>query len=242
MFVICVIFVFFFMKRLERKFRLYRRFELDIWGFVLEGEYVNKKIWNLVHFGLIKLFYSSLGVGFVDFDEITEFGERRVGFLKMKRSYLSKILVKLFYFGISNRWLNRSLAVSLRREGDFVCFFLLLLESRVVTLLYRSFFFFNFFQLKQLFLRGFVLVNRVSVRFFNERVRLGDIVHIGSPFVSMVRNNVLLKVSNKMVVRGLPRYLFVSYIFMFVLLCRYPRYMDVFFPVGFDVYRCLELL
>jgi ribosomal protein S4 len=119
---------------------------------------------------------------------------------------------------------------------------LLLLESRVVTLLYRSFFFFNFFQLKQLFLRGFVLVNRVSVRFFNERVRLGDIVHIGSPFVSMVRNNVLLKVSNKMVVRGLPRYLFVSYIFMFVLLCRYPRYMDVFFPVGFDVYRCLELL
>jgi hypothetical protein len=67
-------------------------------------------------------------------------------------------------------------------------------------------------------------------------------IHLDPSDWISVRYGVFLRLQRNRVYCSVPRYLFVSFIFMFILLVKFPKYLDVSYPVGLDIYRCMDLV
>jgi len=156
---------------------------------------------------------------------------------KLKQRFVSLRLVKLFYINYSYKNF-RQLATRMRRKyGMFEWNFLLQLEGRLMSFLYRTSLLSNPFQCMQFIKQGHVLVNLRYVPYVNYRVQVGDFVGFSDLGKKIVYLALLYRLKYRLTLFNAPGYMFVSYTFMFSYMKRAPLRKQLVFPIAVDLYR-----
>ena len=156
---------------------------------------------------------------------------------KLKQRFVSLRLVKLFYINYSYKNF-RQLAMRMRRQyGMFEWNFLLQLEGRLMSFLYRTSLISNPFQCMQFIKQGYVMVNLKYIPHTNYRVQVSDFVSFSYLGKKIVYLALMYRLKNRLTLFNAPNYMFVSYTFMFSYMKRPPLKKQLVFPIAIDLYR-----
>lgn len=225
-------------KIIWRKMRLYKKFEMDIWGF----HYLAPQNSTQVSRMLIKLkkdrraYYRSKKMRFVyDLRYIKPPKKRK----RFPTQFLSRKFTKLFYLTLSFSQFRKLSRLAGKMEGSYESNYIRLVECRLLTLLYRMHWLYSVFQLRPFIFNKNVLVNNEVVTLCNFSIDFGDIVRLKDPFVeSRVRFDIVRRFSQRMLFFNVPRFLYVNYKFMFGTLIQEPKKEDLAYPQKvMDIYR-----
>lgn len=118
----------------------------------------------------------------------------------------------------------------------------MLVENRVIGMLYRMQIIMNIFELRFFVLTGKVLVNNKKLTYYNAAVGYCDIIRFERRLATFLRYAIIKRFARKKLYFNIPRYMFVSYKLMFGLVYKEPRRCDLAFPLKvIDVYRSSDL-
>lgn len=118
-----------------------------------------------------------------------------------KKKFLNKLNAKkslsLFYGGLLEKYLKKQINFSLRKTtysrknfGNINLFFIKILESRLDTVLYRSFFTLSVRSARQLITHGHVFVNKKVVRTNSFILKKGDLIEINKKYHKLILKNI----------------------------------------------------
>jgi small subunit ribosomal protein S4 len=117
-----------------------------------------------------------------------------------KKKFSNKINVKknlsLFYGSLSNKYFKKQINFSLnkmtysRKNFGNINFFLKILESRLDSVLYRSFFVLSFRSARQLISHGHVLVNKKVTKVSSLILKKGDLVEVNPDCHKLLLKNI----------------------------------------------------
>jgi hypothetical protein len=155
----------------------------------------------------------------------------------LKHRFVSLRLVKLYYLTYSYRQF-RALARSMRRrQGNFEHNFLLALESRAAPLVYRMTLLANPFHCLNFVRQGHVFVDSRCHRQLSVPVGLHRLVTFSDLGRRWIYHELTYRLGRRRLLFNVPRYLFVSFFFLFGYQRRPPVRRDLIFPIALDFYR-----
>lgn len=228
-------------KTIWRKFRLYKRFELDIWGFYTMRPNKNNKIsklfnaWHLEKSQYLRnkrLRY----IYRIDLDKPARVRKRH------KWRFLSRKLTKLFYMTLTKRQSRKLARVASRKEGSWESNFIMLIEGRIISVLYRMQFLLNVFELRFFIRGGNVLVNNKLLTYHNAAITYADIVRLKKWTSHNIRYALIKRLRDMSFFFNIPRYMIISYKLMFGFIYQEPKRRDLSYPIAaVDIYRCADV-
>ena len=159
----------------------------------------------------------------------------------LKKKFLTLRTVRLFYLTLTYKQFWRMAVNAKRKEGLFERHFCLALEGRLISFLYRTTFVSNMFESIQLVKQSFISVNKKTLNFVNQSVNLFDILSFHPVIKSVIYIELFKRVYNKgkriLYLFNPPKYMFVSYWFLFAYMITYPSRKQLVFPIPIDIYR-----
>lgn len=156
---------------------------------------------------------------------------------KLNVRFVSLRLVKLYYLTFSYRQFRALARTMRRRQGVFEENFLLALESRTAALLYRMTFLGNPFHCIDFVRRGYVFVAGRCQPRPNSTVGLHQMVTLSGLGRRWVYHELQYRLARRRMLFNVPRYLMVSFFFLFGYQRRAPVRQDLIFPIALDFYR-----
>ena len=119
----------------------------------------------------------------------------------LKKKHSNKLNVKqslsLYYGSLLRKYIKKQINNSLKKTtyakkkfGNANFFFLKLLESRLDTVLYRSFFTLSMRNSRQLITHGHVVVNKKVIKSNSFILKKGDLIEINSNYHRLINNNI----------------------------------------------------
>lgn len=229
-------------KIIWRKFRLYKRFELDVWGFhYLAPKYRTKIAQMLIKWKKDRrAYFFSKKMRYV-YD--LRYMKRPKFRKRVSKKFLSRKFTKLFYLTLSFSQFRKLARVASKQEGSFESNYIRLVECRLLTLLYRMHWLYSVFQIRPFIFNKNVLVNNSIVTLCNYSINFGDIVRLLKPtMVSRIKFDIIRRFSRKMLFFNVPRFLYVSFKFMFGTLIDEPKKEDLAYPQkSMDIYRGADI-
>lgn len=227
-------------KLIKYQFKLYKRFELDVWGLLNSNPVFGHPV--------VRFFQDSYRYRaerakqrFRQFIYRIDIINPDKSHKRKKWKFVSMQLVKLFYKGVNQRKIYKFSKFSSSSLGLWVDNFLLLIESRVSTLLYRANWVPNILFLNQFLSHKSVILNSKSPTTVNFIVKPFQVVKLIPEIKSKLDLNLKSRLVNNMVYFNTPRYLFVDYKLMFLCIFRNPTLKDISFPVLLDIYRLNDM-
>lgn len=231
------------LKVIWRKTLLYKRFGVDIWG---------KRILYMLGRTSVAQIFNAWDAQRAEYrrqkriryvyriDEYSSFRGRK----RMERWFLMRRVSRLFYLTLSYSQFRKLAVVASRREGSWESSFIMLVENRVLGMLYRMQINMNVFELRWFVLLGNVLVNNKKVTYYNAAVNYFEILRIRQLRVSdSIQNSIIERIKANIIYFNIPRYLFVSYKYMFAFVYTEPKRADLVFPNrAIEVYRSADYL
>jgi ribosomal protein S4 len=163
--------------------------------------------------------------------------QRRVFKKKIKKRFVSLRLVKLFYLTLQYHQFRQLARRTRLLDGCYEHNFFLALEGRLVSFVYRTSFIPNIFQCIQLVRRGGVVVEKSVQNYVNYHVTINRVVRFTSLVKRLIYISLLYRLGRQLVLFNPPRYIFVSYYFLYCYMKRPPRRRDLVFPISLDMYR-----
>lgn len=228
------------LKVIWRKIRLYRRFEIDIWGVNLLSLNRTSQVIRLFDFwerekkDLLEQRRSRY-IYRIDLDQPQRIKK------KFKRHFIIRKFSRLFYLTLSYSQFKRLAHVATRMEGSWESNFIMLIENRVLGMLYRMQVLLNVFELKSFIIRGKVLINNKKITYYNALINYYDIVTFSEFDSVQIRYDIIKRFSRGSLYFNIPRYMFISYKLMFAFVFTEPKRKDLSFPIKFiDVYRSAD--
>lgn len=134
---------------------------------------------------------------------------------KYHKRFVSLRLVKLFYINLSYHQFRHLARRTRRLQGRFEWNFLLVLEARLMSHVYRSSLVANPFQCIQLIRQGYVAVNNFYYPYVNHTVKLGQFVTFSSLSRKLIYVLLLARLIAKRTLFNPPAYMYVSYTFLY---------------------------
>ena len=227
-------------KLIKYQFKLYKRFELDVWGLLNSNPVFGHPV--------VRFFQDSYKYRaerakrrFRQFIYRIDIINPDKTHKRKKWKFVSMQLVKLFYKGVSQRKVYKFSNLSSSSSGLWVDNFLLLIESRISTLLYRVNWIPNILFLNQFLSHKSVLLNSKSPTTVNFIVKPFQIVRLVPNIQAKLCLNFKFRLINNMVYFNTPRYLFMNSKIMFFCIFRNPNLKDISFPVLLDIYRLNDM-
>lgn len=162
---------------------------------------------------------------------------RRTFKKKLKKRFVSLRLIKLFYITLHYHQFRQLARRTRRLDGCFEHNYFLALEGRLASFVYRTALVPNLFLCIKLVRTGGVLVNKVLQSHVSYNVQLNVLVNFTSYTKRIIYFSLLYRLARKIVLFNPPRYMFVSYIFLFAYMKRPPRRKDLVFPISLDLHR-----
>jgi len=228
------------LKVIWRKTRLYKRFELDIWG---------RRILHAMGKSRIGRMFNAW-----DIERSEHRQQRRSRYIyridldqpkrKRKRQkwwFVTRRVSRLFYLTLSHSQFRKLARTASQREGSWESSFIMLIENRVLGMLYRMQINMNVFELRWFVLSGNVLVNNKKVTYYNAAIKYFEILRLKPALVDSIRADILERVKADSMYFSTPRYMFVSYKYMFAFVFEEPKRKDLAFPnKAVDVYRSAD--
>jgi small subunit ribosomal protein S4 len=119
----------------------------------------------------------------------------------LKKKYSNKIQVKkslsLFYGGLLEKYLKKQINISLKKTvysrknfGSINLFLIKILESRLDTILYRSFFTLSIRSARQLITHGHVFVNKKVIKTNSFILKKGDLIEVNPKYHKSINANI----------------------------------------------------
>ena len=120
------------------------------------------------------------------------------GFKSIYHKRMSKVwLFRKFYGCLTNSQLKRICLESYRKRGDIVSNFMISLESRIDTVLYRTGMVSSIFEARQLISHKKILVNNEIVNIRSYTLKNSDILSLSPVIMDKTKNNMLNRIHNK---------------------------------------------
>lgn len=114
----------------------------------------------------------------------------------------------------------------------------MLVENRVLGMLYRMQINMNVFELRWFVLLGNVLVNNKKITYYNAAIGYFEILRFRPRTARILHAQIIERLKLGMSFFGIPRYMFISYKHMFAFVHQEPKRRDLAFPIkAADVYR-----
>lgn len=227
-------------KLIRYQFKLYKRFELDVWGLLNSNPVFGHPV--------VRFFQDSYRYRaerakqrFRQFIYRIDVINPDKSYKRKKWKFVSMQLVKLFYKGINQRKVYKFSKLASSSFGLWVDNFLLLIESRVSTLLYRINWIPNILFLNQFLSHGGVLVDSKTPRTVNFMIKPFQLVRPNPSITTKLYFNLVSRLMNNMVYFNVPRYIFMNSKIMFACTFRNPNLRDISFPVLLDIYRLNDM-
>jgi small subunit ribosomal protein S4 len=118
-----------------------------------------------------------------------------------KRKFANKLIVKknlgLFYGNLTVKYLKKQIynaliktAYSRKSFGNFNFFLIKILESRLDTVLYRSFFTLSMRSARQFIKHGHILVNKNIIRTSSFILKKGDLIEVNPKYHTLIKKNI----------------------------------------------------
>jgi ribosomal protein S4 len=118
-----------------------------------------------------------------------------------KKKFSNKLSAKkslsLFYGGLLKKYLKKQINFSLKKItysrknfGNTNFFFIKILESRLDSVLYRSFFTLSFRSARQLITHGHIFVNKKIVKISSFILKKGDLIEINTKYHKLILQNI----------------------------------------------------
>jgi ribosomal protein S4 len=227
-------------KLIKYRFKLYKRFELDVWGLLNNNPVFGHPV--------VRFFQDSYRhraerakqrfrqfIYRIDVINPDKMHKRK------KWKFISMQLVRLFYRGVNQKKIFKFSRIASSSSGLWVDNFLMFVESRIATILYRINWIPNILFIKQFLSHGGVIVNSKTPLSSNFIVQPSSFIRLTSRSLIQVKTNLYYRLVNNMVYFNTPRYIFTNYKLMFATLYKNPKLADLSFPVLLDIYRLNDL-
>jgi len=146
-------------------------------------------------------------------------------------------LVKLFYLTFHYHQFRQLAQRTRRLEGCFEHNFLLALEGRLVSFIYRTSLMPNLFQCIKLVRSGGILVDGCLQNHPNYSIGYNVLINFLPLTKKLIYLSLLYRLVHKLFLFNPPRYMFVSYVFLYCYMKRPPQRRDLVFPIALDMYR-----
>ena len=225
------------LKVVWKKIRLYRRFELDIWGRRILNAMGRTKAGKMFNaWDVERLEYKRQRrmrhVYRIDLDQPLRIRKRQ------KWGFATRRLSRLFYLTLNYAQFKQLAATASKREGSWESSFIMLVENRLLGMLYRMQINMNVFELRWFVLLGNAFINNRKVTYYNSAVEYFEILHFKERTADFLRAEIIERLKSGSTYFGIPRYMFISYKHMFSFVFKEPKRKDLAFPVkAVDVYR-----
>lgn len=213
---------------------------------------VNKKYFCLFKFKRIsRIFYKK----FLDYLELKELLEKRYiyrtdirepfhKFRRFNKRFVSIRAVRFFYLTLTYRQFNKMADKAQIKDGFFESNFILALEGRLISFLYRTGFVFNMFDSLYLVKNSFVTLNRKVINYPNAVAKPFDILS----FHPFIKRKILFDLLCRRIIVGSDlrlirwsKFLFISTFFLFSYIYRGPFETDLIMPHKYlNIYRATK--
>lgn len=155
--------------------------------------------------------------------------------------FTTRRLSRLFYLTLSYSQFRRLAKRASDFEGSWESSFIMLVENRLISLLYRMQINMNIFELRWIIYRRKVLVDNKVIDYANAAVPYFVIVRFNRLNKRKFKHSIVERFTRRLMYFNVPRYLFVSYKLLFAFVFKEPKRVDLAFPIkAVDVYRSAD--
>jgi len=224
---------------IKKKCKIYRRFELDIWGLSYIDLRAKKNIyfksWYLRFF--FKIYLKRIErrwkrrrryIYRIDIIDIIEIKK------KYNKRWLSIRLTRLYFLTLQNYQFRQLFYKARKLNGDLESNYCFLLECRLLPLFYRTNFIGNLFEIIRFIKKNNVLIN---FKCLNSIVNLGSIITFKKRELKYIKNLLKKRLKLDAILFNTPKYLFISFRFFFGLLLKKPIKNNFVYPINIDIQR-----
>lgn len=106
-----------------------------------------------------------------------------------------------------------------------------------MSFVYRTSFFASMFDALSVVKGSFVYINRKPANFVNKSIDIFDILSFHPMLKSKIYLDIIYRFKNGIFLFKPPKYIFVSYWFLYAFMKNYPRRKQLSFPCKIDIYR-----
>lgn len=226
----------------KHKYSYYRRFELDIWGsFFTSGSSTQEDIfkdWRFRFFFKIFLewrerYYKRMRRYIYRVDIIEKFSFKR----KYEKRFLSVRLTRLYFLTFQDYQFRKLFKLSGKMDGNLEENYLYFLEGRLLSIIYRMNFIFDIFECMRAIKDNTIYLNFKVTNNINKRVNIGDFISLKWKDRKFILYNCEWRLEQEAILFNIPRFLFVSYYFLFSFLLCKPNKKDLVYPFTLDIQR-----
>lgn len=225
------------LKVIWRKFKLYKRFGIDIWGKRLVSVNPNISVLKLFNTWAIQRFTFKKFKRIRFIYRIDTERHKRFFFSKKKR-FVTHRVARLFYLTLSYLQFRLLLKRASSYEGSLESNYIMILENRLVSLLYRMQINMNIFELRWFVYQRKVFVDNKIIDYTNASVQYFSIIRFNKYDKQKIKNAILARFKRKLMYFNIPRYLVINYKLLFAFVFKEPKRKDIKFPIKIiDIYR-----
>lgn len=240
---------------IKHKFTLYRRFEVDIWGFCFSSleclkserkKYIKSlSDLYLIRSPYLKFFYKL----YYERARYRNFVNKRLVYRfhgpmfrrrrkKFNLRFISIRLTRLYFLTFQDYQFRSLFRRAAKLDGNFEVNYTRLLEGRLLAIIYRLNYTHNIFWILRFIKTKYnVFINYKPVNMVNYTVPLGQLIIINSKWWNLFDWNLKLRLKRKALLFNRPKFLFISYKCHFAYVMRPPYKKDIIYPFYIDVQR-----
>lgn len=160
---------------------------------------------------------------------------------RQKAVFVAYRASRLFYLTLSYLQFRHLVERSSNSEGSWEGSFIMLVENRLIGLLYRMQINMNIFELRWIVYRRKVYVDNKIVDYVNAAVPYFTVVRFNNIDAEFFIESIMERFCRRLMFFNTPRYLCVCYSLLFAFAFAEPTRRDLAFPVKFvDVYRSMD--
>lgn len=227
--------------RIKHRISHYKIHRTDIWGFLKLSArphqwYLYRKVSRF--FLKVKRFKSK-GIRFFtrpfnyEYNAILPKRSRK----RVSWHTTSLSLVLVYYLTITQKSFKKMARIAYRKHGDFESNFLILLEGRLASFLYRSSLISNIFDSIKIIKSSLVLVDFKYIDFPNYSAKLYEMVTFNILIKSFIYMDLLVRMRLRRYLFHPANYIFMSFNLMYFYMYKLPLLEDIILTCPVDIFR-----
>lgn len=142
---------------------------------------------------------------------------------KMKKKFVSIRITKLFFLTLTYKQFRKLGKKAKSKDGLFEQNYLILLEGRLMSVIYRSTFLSNIFEIIRFVKKGHVNINKFYVNFPNYILNIMEFASFRNCLKGNIYWNLLLRLKKKAILFNVPNYIFCSFSFFSLFFKKFPK-------------------
>ena len=241
---------------IKHKIIIYRRYAYDIWGFChadWRGPIWDKKNNKVKIYTYLRSPKSWLVRFFFLLDEEVEskkFDRLRRYIYRIdiitrsthrkpqNKKFISLRLARLYFLTLADYQFRNLFKKASKLDGNLDSNYCMLIECRLLSLLYRTNLLFNFFDIIKFIKHDNIIINyKYSLNHINAIIPRNAFITFRRKTEYRMKAILIKRLKRRSLLFSQPRFIFVSYKYFFFYLCKLPYLKDIVYPISMDISR-----